>query len=152
MSKREGKQKAFAWFLAKNRVTNIRIPMFDPQFLRIETLSAMNDVKRKTRPTHLHLLGENAEVRVVIHRKEGDEFATAVFAMDNEAAVMLRAAGAKFVRLESWPVAARKDAATERRAEKLDALREEMGLSVQSTMFRRAFAHVPPPAPGLRSR
>lgn len=128
MAQADKKQKAFTNFIGGNGTRQIRIPEFDVQFMRDEKLQEIAASRRKTKPKHAAWLGEYSDSRILVERKEGDEFASAVYSFDEEASKLLLAAGAKFVRLVSFPVTGRKPSAQDERLATVLALRKEFGL------------------------
>ena len=128
MAKADKKQKPFSWFFGDNRVRNIRIPEFDVEFMSASRLEAIANAPRKTEPEHVKWLGEYAGTRILVERKEGDEHAAAVYSFDEEASKLLMAAGAKFVRLTSFPITGQMVSAQDERLDTVMRLREEVGL------------------------
>lgn len=128
MAKADKKQKPFSWFFGDNRVRNIRIPEFDVEFMSAAKLDAIANAPRKTEPEHAKWLGEYAGTRILIERKEGDEHAAAVYSFDEEASKLLMAAGAKLVRLTSFPITGQLVSAQDERLDTVMRLREEVGL------------------------
>lgn len=128
MAKADKKQKPFSWFFAANRVRNVRIPEFDVGYMSAEQLDAIAGAPRKTEPEHSKWLGEYAGSRILVERKEGDEFASAVYSFDEEASKLLLAAGAKLARLVSFPVTGQIRSAQDERLDVVMRLREEVGI------------------------
>ena len=128
MAKADKKQKPFTWFFGANRVRNIRIPEFDVGFMPAGKLDAIANAPRKTEPEHAKWLGEYAGNRILIERKEGDEHTSAVYSFDEEASKLLLAAGAKLVRLVSFPVTGQILSAEDERMDVVMRLREEVGI------------------------
>lgn len=128
MAKADKKQKPFSWFFADNRVRNIRIPEFDVEFMTAAKLDSIASALRRNEPEHAKWLGEYAGARILVERKEGDEHAAAVYSFDEEASKLLMAAGAKFVRLTSFPITGQMVSAQDERLDTVMRLREEFGI------------------------
>lgn len=144
MAKADKKQKPFSWFFGDNRVRNIRIPEFDVEFMSAAKLDAIANAPRKTEPEHAKWLGEYAGTRILVERKEGDEYAASVYSFDEEASKLLMAAGAKFVRLTSFPITGQMVSAQDERLDTVMRLREEVGLpcrTVSRPMSEAVVAH-----------
>jgi hypothetical protein len=137
MAKADKKQKAFSWFFGDNRVRNIRIPEFDVEFMSAAKLDAIANAPRKTEPEHAKWLGEYADTRILIERKEGDEHAAAVYSFDEEASKLLMAAGAKLVRLTSFPITGQMVSAQDERLDTVMRLRAEFKIPCR-TVSREA--------------
>lgn len=132
MAKSDNKHQAYERFTAANGVPHIRIPEFDVQFMSDQKLSAIGNASRKNTPKHAKWLGEYSESRILVERKEGDEYASAVYAFDEEAAKLLIAAGAKLVRMAAFPIGGHMASAQDDRLATVMALREELGIPVRS--------------------
>lgn len=151
MAKADKKQKAFSWFFGDNRVRNIRIPEFDVEFMSKAKLDAIANAPRKTEPEHAKWLGEYSDTRILVERKEGDEHAAAVYSFDEEASKLLMAAGAKLVRLTSFPITGQMVSAQDERLDTVMRLRAEFGLPCR-TVSREASETTPASADKRKTR
>lgn len=148
MAKADKKQKPFSWFFGDNKTRQLRIPEFDVEFMSAAKLDGIGAAPRKAEPEHAKWLGEYANSRILVERKEGDEHASAVYSFDEEASALLVKAGAKFVRLVSFPITGQIASAQDQRLDTVLSLRQEFGIPVRTVS--RDPTSVQPAAAGKR--
>lgn len=123
MKKSDKKRKAFARFRAKNGTPHLLVPEFDVKHVDHGTLESVAKILGAEADRESGL----PDGRLHLTKAEG-EIAPVAYALDEEAAALLRKAGARYVGLRAFPVPDRRENEEDRRTESLMALRRELGL------------------------